>query len=131
MSDGPSFKPDLLGSATLTILGRLIREVRVARPLVRRDRLGAHDRGDVELQVRRDATGTNAVAIGGAECHGHDAPPIVRNNIRRLIWRAPIPLSRVSECCIGESFAPLRSRSHPDRRRDVPPPVGARARGVE
>ena len=42
MSDGPSFKSDLLGSATLTIFGRPIREVRVARPLVRRDRLGAH-----------------------------------------------------------------------------------------
>ena len=41
MSDGPSFKPYLLGSATVTILCRPIREVRVARPLVRRDRLGA------------------------------------------------------------------------------------------
>ena len=50
MSDGPSFKSDLLGSATLTILGRPIREVRVARPLVRRDRLGAHDRGDVDFR---------------------------------------------------------------------------------
>ncbi len=109
MSDGPSFKSDLLGSATLTIFGRPIREVRVARPLVRRDRLGAHDRGDVELQVRRDATGTNAVASGGAECHRHDAPPIVRTTCARLIWRAPIPLSRVSECRIGESSAPLRS----------------------
>ena len=45
MSDGPSFKPDLLGSATVTILCRPIREVRVARPRVRRDRLGAHASG--------------------------------------------------------------------------------------
>ena len=42
MSDGPSFKPDLLGSETVTILCRPIREVRVGRPRVRRDRLGAH-----------------------------------------------------------------------------------------
>ena len=42
MSDGPSFNPDLLGSATVTILCSPIREVRVARPRVRRDRLGAH-----------------------------------------------------------------------------------------
>ena len=42
MSDGPPFKPDLLGSETVTILCRPIREVRVGRPRVRRDRLGAH-----------------------------------------------------------------------------------------
>ena len=42
MSDGPPFKLDLLGSETVTILCRPIREVRVGRPRVRRDRLGAH-----------------------------------------------------------------------------------------
>ena len=62
MSDGPSFKPYLLGSATVTILCRPIREVRVARPLVRRDRLGARsaahklvvDAADVPLHSQFD-----------------------------------------------------------------------------
>ena len=57
MSDGPSFKPDLLGSATVTILCRPIREVRVARPRVRRDRLGAHaSGGGFDETARRGVT---------------------------------------------------------------------------
>ena len=57
MSDGPSFKPDLLGSATVTILCRPIREVRVARPRVRRNRLGAHaSGGGFDETARRGVT---------------------------------------------------------------------------
>ena len=100
MSDGLSFKPDLLGSPTVTILCRPIREVRVARSLVRRDRLGAHDRGDVELQVRRDSTGTNAVAIGGAENRRAGwAPHAVLGSYRTPCTGAPAKAVRTSWMC--------------------------------
>ena len=103
---GPSFKPDLLGSPTVTILCRPIRAVRVARPLVRRDRLGAHERGDVELQVRCDATGTNAGQLAARNVTAVTFRRSSGTTSARLIRRAPIPLSRVSACCIGESLRP-------------------------
>ena len=105
MSDGPSFKPDLLGSATLTILGRPIREVRVARPLVRRDRLGAHASGGGSDETAIRAT------FAWAQAHGHvehnpageaidgalPAMPAVKEHFRALDYRdVPVALERLA-----------------------------------
>ena len=76
MSDGPSFKPDLLGSATVTILCRPIREVRVARPRGRPDRLGAHASG---------GGGFDETARRGVTC---EDPAPVRSRPR---WSRKIP----------------------------------------
>ena len=71
----PPSNRNLLGSATVTILCRPIREVRVARPRVRRDRLGAHASGE----------GFDETARRGVTC---EDPAPVRSRPR---WSRRIP----------------------------------------
>ena len=87
MSDGPSFKPDLLGSATVTIRCRPIREVCVAPPRVRRDRLSAHASGE----------GFDETARRGVTC---EDPAPVRSRPR---WSRRIP-TRIAHA-IGHDHA--------------------------